>query len=201
MPGINWKMILSPILVYAIETSHIDWTDPFNLNAARAAYAAVTLCIAILKLWLYRKINASYDERRVKMKPSKGVTGEEIPARELSVTDHDLEQLQASARTWLMATLISVGIHSWKGWYLPIIFQCFSQPLMAYDAPLFQIHVLGFSDSGDHNPLKRPWAASPKNAFEEVYRQANMMDPRNRQEAERRKEKKKAAKQLLARKR
>lgn len=193
----SWRMLLTPFVFYIIQSADVDWTDQFNLSCARGLFAAVAILNGIVRFMLHQKISSKFDERRVRMKATTSALGEQGAAREITVTDHDNEELSKSVRTYCMGVLIVSGIHSYYGWVLPLIFHSIHQPIQTYESPLFQIHILGESDTGDFNPLKRPWATS-NNMMEEVWHRAKMMDPKKREEAERAREKKKAAKKLAA---
>eukprot|EP00287_Rhodomonas_sp_CCMP768_P011527 CAMPEP_0196733702 /NCGR_PEP_ID=MMETSP1091-20130531/12647_1 /TAXON_ID=302021 /ORGANISM="Rhodomonas sp., Strain CCMP768" /LENGTH=251 /DNA_ID=CAMNT_0042077103 /DNA_START=126 /DNA_END=882 /DNA_ORIENTATION=+ len=195
--GFSWKMLFTPFIFYIIQSADVDWTDSFNLNCARGLFAVVAVANAALKFVLYQKITSGFDERRVRTKPSPSPLGEPVAPREITVTDHDTEEWTKSLRVFCAGLVMVLFLHSYYGWVLPLIFHSIHQPIQNYESPLFQIHIMGESDSGEGNPLKRPWSAS-SNMMEEVWHRAHMMDPKKREEAERQREKKKAAKKLAA---
>lgn len=189
--GMNWKMIVTPLVVYGIHTAEVDWTDSLNVLLVRIFFGVSTICSLLARLWIYRIVNSSNDERRVKIKQTSKFSTATTGTQEVTVTEHDMEQLSISIRTLLITTAVTIGLHLYHTWVLPVVIQAIHQPIALWDSQLFQIHVLGLSDSGDHNPLKRPWSA-PTNGFEDIWRQAQMFDPKRREMAK--SEKKKAGK-------
>mmetsp|Transcript_61027 Transcript_61027/g.127930 ORF Transcript_61027/g.127930 Transcript_61027/m.127930 type:complete len:193 (-) Transcript_61027:9-587(-) len=185
--GVNWKLLVTPFMVYCIHSADIDWTDGVTLLMVRIFFGISTIVSLLSRLWIYRIVDSTNDERRVKIKPStkfNATTG----AHEVTVTEHDMEQLGISIRTLLVSTAVTIGLHLYHSWVLPVIIQAVHQPIALWDSPLFQIHVLGLSDSGDHNPLKRPWTQST-NGFEDIWKQAQMFDPKRREAAKAEKKK------------
>mmetsp|Transcript_2220 Transcript_2220/g.5220 ORF Transcript_2220/g.5220 Transcript_2220/m.5220 type:complete len:199 (+) Transcript_2220:266-862(+) len=189
----NYKMLLTPLLAYVVNSSDVDWKDPFYLWGVRGMFTLAVIFSIVSKVLVYTKVNATHDERRVRIKAQTKFGGIEEPARELSVTEHDMEQLSTQFKTLVISCVITVFLHLWNDWVLPMIMQTVHQVLTSYDHPLFQIHLLGYSDSGDSNPLKRPWNNAPQ-GFQDILKQAQMMDPKRREAAERKAEKKKAGK-------
>ncbi|EKX52467.1 hypothetical protein GUITHDRAFT_161199 [Guillardia theta CCMP2712] len=185
----NVKMFITPLLVYIVNSADIDWTDETYVLIVRSTFAAVIAAVVLLKLWLFSQVNKAADERRVKIKPTKL----EPEGRDVSVREHDIEKLSQALRTLVMGVGITVILHIRNQWVLPMIIQIFHQPLALYDYPLFKIFVLGYKDTGDSNPLKRPWAGENP-VFADIWKQAQMMSDPNYQANERKAEKKKAGK-------
>mmetsp|Transcript_10746 Transcript_10746/g.26622 ORF Transcript_10746/g.26622 Transcript_10746/m.26622 type:complete len:203 (+) Transcript_10746:87-695(+) len=186
------KMFITPALAYAINQADIDWTNESTMFTLRATWVAAMSLSLILKLVIRSKINSGYDDRRVRIKASTQM-GQEIEAREITVSEHDAEKVQEGIKQFLIQCLVTGFIHLKFGYFLPLILGMSTQVLMTYDSPLFQIHMLGYSDSGEGNPLKRPWTGG-KNTFEDLWSKAQAMDPKKKEAMDRSKEKKKAGK-------
>uniref|UniRef100_A0A6U2BLL2 Inorganic phosphate transporter n=1 Tax=Hemiselmis andersenii TaxID=464988 RepID=A0A6U2BLL2_HEMAN len=186
------KMFITPALVYAINQADIDWKDESNLFTLRSVWAGAMVCSLIVKLVVRSKVLSRFDDRRVRIKASTKM-GQEIEAREITVSEHDEEQVGQGLQQFFIQCCITAGIHYKWGYSLPLIIGVWTQIMMTYDSPLFQIHMLGYSDSGEGNPLKRPWSG-PQNGFEDLWKKAQMMDPKKKEAMDRSKDKKKAGK-------
>lgn len=173
----NYKMLITPFVAYVVNSSEVDWKDPFNLWTVRVVYACSLVFAIITKLLVHSKVNAKHDDRRVRI-PAKTQYGVEKPARELSVTEYDREALSAQIKAIIISTFITVFLHLRNEWVLPMIISSVHQNLlMTYDSPLFQIYVLGYSDSGN-SPLKRPWNPNT-HGFQEIIKQAQAMQEKS----------------------
>lgn len=173
----SYKVLITPLLAYVVNSSDVDWKDPVYLWGVRGFFTLSIMFSVITKLFVYRKIKAVHDERRVRIKAQTKFGGIEEPAREISVSEHDMEQLSQQSRFLVVASIITIFLHIRIDWVLPMILQTAQQVLMSYDSPLFQIHILGYSDSGDNNPLKRPWNTTQP-GFQDMLKQAQMMSKR-----------------------
>eukprot|EP00285_Hemiselmis_virescens_P017883 CAMPEP_0173377710 /NCGR_PEP_ID=MMETSP1356-20130122/988_1 /TAXON_ID=77927 ORGANISM="Hemiselmis virescens, Strain PCC157" /NCGR_SAMPLE_ID=MMETSP1356 /ASSEMBLY_ACC=CAM_ASM_000847 /LENGTH=200 /DNA_ID=CAMNT_0014330571 /DNA_START=107 /DNA_END=709 /DNA_ORIENTATION=+ len=186
------KMFITPALVYVINKSDIDWTNETTGLTVRVMWATTMVLSLIIKLVVRSKVNSKFDDRRVRIKATtKGM--QEIEAREITVSEHDAEEVQKGFTQHLMGCCITMFVHFKFGFWIPLIIGCIHQFMSTYDSPLFQIHILGYSDSGEGNPLKRPWSGS-SGGLEDMWKKAQMMDPKKRELMDRSKEKKKAGK-------
>ena len=150
--------------------------DPTNLLYVRMFFGVTILTAAVLRALVYFKMQGVVDERRVHIKATKQM-GVEVEAKEMSVSEFDDEKMTEAIRQLMMAALLTTAIHHYSAAIFPLIFGGISQIMMAFESELFQIHVLGYSDSGAGNPLKRPWSA-PKTGFDDLWKKANeMSDP------------------------
>lgn len=71
---------------------------------------------------------------------------------------------------------VAVSIHLRFGYVIPMILGSLHHVLQSYDSPLFQVHLMGYSDSGDHNPFKRPWPTGPPGKFPYIIRDLLLQD-------------------------
>mmetsp|Transcript_1635 Transcript_1635/g.2238 ORF Transcript_1635/g.2238 Transcript_1635/m.2238 type:complete len:202 (+) Transcript_1635:43-648(+) len=188
----NAQMFITPLLVSVVQSADIDWKDPHVLLCVRAIFGASMSCMLVMLVFIYTKVNSTNDERRVKIKEKKqfGVVQEE--ARELTVSEHDLDVVGKNMKTLVISLCITGMMHKQYAWVLPLVIQSVHQPIAMYQSPLFQIYILGRREGGANNPLSRPWSNTPPGGIGDIWKQAQAMQEKGKEAAERKADKKKA---------
>lgn len=148
--------------------------DPTNLLYVRSFYACSLLIAIIMRAVVYSKLQGAVDERRVRIKPQTK-NGIDVDGRDLSVTEYDEEKMREQITQLMIVMAITGGIHYYYSAILPLIFGGIQLVLTTYESQLFQIHIMGYSDSGgESNPLRRPWSG-PKTGFEDIWKKVRRM--------------------------
>jgi hypothetical protein len=126
--------------------------DP-SLQQARVAFGLSLGLVSVTALFLYSRIlKARQSDKKVTVK-SKNMQGVE-EEQTVTWTQYDTSELRKMMQQTLMGAMVVVGIHCWKGYVQPLVFQALLLPLTTLDHQLFHIFVLGRPATGD---LSRPW--------------------------------------------
>jgi len=196
---VNLMTIVTPVIAMTLQSADIDWKDETNLLLARGFFGVGIVACLLSKAYLYIQINKTNDDRRVWIK-NKAMFDDPSnkEKREVTVTQHDLEQLNQQMMTITIGIVMAVVLHLRNDWVFPVIMSPIHNLMLAYTNELTQIYILGMSDTGDGNPLKRPWKMA--GGISEAWEKAQQFDHKaraaERQDKQDKKKAKKDAKEL-----
>jgi len=134
----------------------LDLANPDNIDLVRMAFGCMQTLLLLVAGYIYFSINSRNQQTKIKVTPpSKFMAAPEAP-EVMTIREYDLSQLRKWAGQILMGSIITGFLHYKWGFVPPLFIQTFLNPINMIQMPLFQIHVLGWSDDGDR---KRPWKA------------------------------------------
>mmetsp|Transcript_23951 Transcript_23951/g.57090 ORF Transcript_23951/g.57090 Transcript_23951/m.57090 type:complete len:169 (+) Transcript_23951:1-507(+) len=119
---------------------------------ARQAFLLSISLVMLTFLFLYSRIQKSRQTHKtVKVKVT--TAGGEVE-QEQTFLQHDVAELKKLVQQTLLGCLVVGGLHYWKGFVQPLVFQSLLIPLTVLDHQLFHLYILGRPATGD---LERPW--------------------------------------------
>lgn len=136
--------------------------DP-SLDQARQGFMLSIALIMITFAFLYSRIQKAAQTTRTVTVKNKTIQGEVEETQ--TFMQYDTSELFKLVKQTLIGSAVVIGIHLWKGYTQPLVFQALMLPMTALDHQLFHIYILGRPASGD---LERPWKEeNPFAAFQQ----------------------------------
>ena len=151
-----FKSLITLSLFLAVK--QLDFTNPALLQVVYTTFFVVHVLVFIVLREIYRRITSRADAGKLSYQKKSQENFMHVKSETITTTvmEYDLEKLKELALKRLgMGLLIIAFIHYKWAVVPPLIYQCVHNPMLVYDSPLFQIHMLKKKAIGD---LSRPFA-------------------------------------------
>jgi len=167
MPSMKMSQIAPMVVMLGLQK--IDIEELGYIHHVEVMFFIVQVLCLGAQYWVYTKIQAGEDGKKMKIPEVKTMGQVVTPATEQTAKDYDLGKWKEAMKQAVMSGVITSGIYfKWK-YVMPLVLQVLMTPLQLYESPLFECHVMGKKVTrpfATPNPFGLPSAPTP--AAEEV---------------------------------
>eukprot|EP00756_Hemistasia_phaeocysticola_P061783 Hpha_TRINITY_DN5190_c0_g1::TRINITY_DN5190_c0_g1_i1::g.192938::m.192938 len=120
----------------------------------RIAYGAVSIAIAVIYVLIFFRIRKGGEGGRVQVPEQKVLGSVVAPAEAVPVSTYDMGKLRELFTQLVIGGGVMSLMHFKWGHTTPLVLQLVMLPTQLFQAPLFQIYIMGKEAEG---PLSRPF--------------------------------------------